>query len=79
MRSLTYFNCDPAGWQAAGYSGIIKSRCTETRMRGLMNLINRLMSELANPSLTAAERAAIQSQLSEASTMLDEIELIIPR
>lgn len=47
--------------------------------RGLMNVIDRINKQLANPNLSAAERAALTGDLSRASTMLDYSEQFVPR
>jgi len=52
---------------------------TETRnaMHGLWERIPLLKKYLSDPNLTAAQRAAIQNELSQASRMLDNAERIL--
>jgi hypothetical protein len=47
--------------------------------RGLLNRIDTLKSELANPNLSTAERALLQGELGVASRVLDYSERYLSR
>lgn len=46
--------------------------------RGLRNRVRSLQKQLSDPNLSAAERAAAQSELSEASRLLDYSRQFVP-
>lgn len=47
--------------------------------RGLLNRIDQLKRQLADSRLSDADRSAVQSELSEASRLLDHSEQYVPR
>ena len=47
--------------------------------RGLVNRINQLKQQLGDSRISDTDRAALQSELSEASRLLDHSEQFVPR
>jgi hypothetical protein len=50
-----------------------------TAQRGLLNRIGQLKRQLGDTRISLADKAALQSELSEASRLLDRSEQFVPR